>query len=154
MAAAPLPQRPERRPRGPHIWAPGAVRLGRRSLSFSLGWPALAAELTRGAGGSVRGGAGSGRRGGGSVAPGPAARVDSRRWRPVFPLVPAAGVQGGWAMPAHAEMHDSSSLPHADLRSKPCCRQIPVLVLRFSAEEDEEVFWRDCVLWPGAGLKT
>lgn len=57
-------------------------------------------------------------------------------------------------MPAHAQVHDASPLPHADLRSEPCCRQVPVLVLRFSAEEDEEVFWRDCVLWPGAGLKT
>lgn len=57
-------------------------------------------------------------------------------------------------MPAHAEMHDSSSVPHADLRSEPCRRQVPLLVLRFSAEEDEEVFRRNCVLWPGEGLKS
>lgn len=72
----------------------------------------------------------------------------------VFRVRPAAGVQGGWAMPAHAEVHDPSSIPHAHLRSQPCCRQVPVLVLRFSAEEDEEVFWRDRVLRPGAVFKT
>lgn len=73
---------------------------------------------------------------------------------PVLPVPPAAGVQGGWALLAHAEMHDPSSVPHADLRSEPCRRQVPILVLRLSAEEDEEVFWRDCVLWTGKGLKT
>lgn len=72
----------------------------------------------------------------------------------IFRLPAAAGVQGGRALSAHAEMQDSSALPDADLRSEPRCRQVPVLVLRLSAEEDEKVVWRDCVLWPGGGWQS
>lgn len=90
-------------------------------------------------------GTGTGRAGGGRAA-GPS--------RLALRLPPAAGVQGGRAVPADAEMRHSSAVPHADLRPQPRGCQVPVLVLRVPAEEDEEVFGRDRVLRAGARWKS
>ncbi|KAL2309523.1 hypothetical protein Nmel_005728 [Mimus melanotis] len=107
MAAAPPPLPPGADP--DRRAAPRGDRLTRRKGPFHF-WTELLSSHCSFEEPRVRGG-----RGGGSAA-------HSLCGPPVLRVSPAAGVQGGWALPAHAEMHDPSSVPHADLRSEPCRR--------------------------------
>ena len=59
------------------------------------------------------------------------------------------GIQSGGAAVALRQAHRPSSVPHEDLRPQPCGGQVPLLVLRLPAEEDEEGVRRDSLLWPG-----
>ena len=59
------------------------------------------------------------------------------------------GVQGGGALLAHPEVPHTTAVPNAHLRTQPCGGQVPLLVLRVTAEEDEEVIRGDRVLWAG-----
>lgn len=61
----------------------------------------------------------------------------------------AERVQSHRALPSYPEMSNPTAVSDADLRSQSRCCQVPLLVLRVSAEEDEEVFWGDRVLRAG-----
>lgn len=67
----------------------------------------------------------------------------------VCSLVAASGVQSHWASVALRQEPCAPPLPDEDLRPQPCRGQVPLLVLRLPAEEDEEGVGRDRLLWAG-----